>query len=197
MLALLLLLTAGGLGLATAASLRIGLGPWTRVGIGLAVGHVLLLWIPLLFGAAGDLDAQTAGRMAVAAQSAACLFWLVARRKSIAAQTHRLRAQLTGELARGDNRPLLIVGGAFTVLFAWLYHTHYLLPRADGLHSAGVTWGDLPIHLGLATRFLHADGFGPLEHPMFLNGRLTYPFLPDYSVATLTALGYEAQGGSA
>jgi hypothetical protein len=79
--------------------------------------------------------------------------------------------------------------GALLGLFGYLQYTHYLLPRADGLHSAGVTWSDLPIHLALASRFLHANGLARLEHPLFLGGPLSYPFLPDYLVAILSALG--------
>jgi hypothetical protein len=74
-------------------------------------------------------------------------------------------------------------------LIAYLHHTHYLVTRDDGLHSAGVTWGDLPIHFGLASRFLYADGLPQLEHPLHLGGALAYPFLPDYAAALLAAQG--------
>ncbi|MGD8858685.1 MAG: hypothetical protein PVI30_01645 [Myxococcales bacterium] len=187
MLACLLLLAATVLGMAAALGLRIPIGPFTRLGIAVALGQVPCCWTPLLISAAFDVPAATAGLAAtllLGAGAAATLAHPGGRRLMVA----HLRA-LSGAASARDHRPLLIVGASWCALLAYLMHTHYLRPAADGLHAAGVTWGDLPIHLGLVARFAASDGFAPLAHPLYLGAPLTYPFVPDHSTAVLTALG--------
>jgi hypothetical protein len=188
MIACLLMLGSSLLGVASTMGLRTPLGSFVRLGVGLAVGQALLLWVPLAIASALDASPTAAGTLACAAISAACV-GACARarlREALVRFGHELASALRAETAR----VAFATGTAFLALFAWLLHTHYLLPRADGLHSAGVTWGDLPIHLALAARFRAGPGFAAaLEHPLFLHGPLSYPFVPDHSVAVLEALG--------
>ena len=188
MLACLLLLTACLLGVLIAARLRLPVGPLTQVGIGTALGQVAMLWLPFLAALIGNLNARSAGLTALALQVVGCTALSFTRGRTPTAGLDFLRAQRES-LTRRSQRLPLICGACLLALFAWLLHTHYFESRPDGLYSAGVTWGDLPIHLALASRFLYAEGLPALEHPLFLNGPLTYPFLPDYSVAVLSALG--------
>jgi hypothetical protein len=185
MQACLLLLAASVLGVVI-APLR--LSGWTRFGVGLTLGQLLLVWLPFLLAATFNLDAQLAGLVAAILLVLACVAAaLVLRRRNFVLSAWC--AALLRALGAAPQRGLVTVACALLLLFTWLLHTHFLRPAADGLHSAGVAWGDLPLHLGLVARFLHADGLPPLEHPLFLHGPLAYPFLPDYSVAVLTALG--------
>ena len=184
MQACLLLSAASVLGVAITPTRLTG---WTRVGVGLTLGQQLLLWLPFLLAAAFDLDAELAGLSAAILLVLGCVvagLWM--RRRDVG-----LRAFCASLLAavHAAPRALLMVASALLLLFTWLLYTHFLRPLPDGLYSAGVTWGDLPMHLGLVARFLHAQGLPPLEHPLFLHGPLVYPFLPDYSVAVLSALG--------
>lgn len=184
MLACVLLTTASLLGLVIALKLEAPLSAWTRVGLGVAIGQVPLLWLPFALSATFDLSARAAGLWALALLgSAACVsaLWLTS-----GPDIRAFGADLRRELRAA--RPPALAVAALLCAIAWLMYTHYLLPRADGLHSAGVTWGDLPVHVALATRFRDAAGLARLEHPLIAYGPLAYPFLPDHSVAVLTAL---------
>lgn len=185
---MLLLACATGLGLSIAAALRLPLGGFARVGVGVAVGQLLVMWLPFSLALALDLGAAAAGLGASGLLVLSWLAWGLARRHD-PAPIAAWAAQLRAGLAAREQRPARLTGLALLGLLGWLHHTHYLVPRSDGLHSAGVTWGDLPIHLSLATRFLHADGLAQLEHPLYLGGPLGYPFLPDYAAAVLCAQG--------
>jgi hypothetical protein len=203
MLACLLLLAASALGVMIAvsvvggaAALRGGAGgsprssgAWTRLGLGLALGQVVLLWLPFLCARVFDLGARAAGLCALLAAALACGAAAVGSARGGRFSPRAALASLAREALDARNRASVATGIAFSVLFAWLLYTHDLLPRSDGLHSAGVTWGDLPMHLSLATRFLYWPSAPPLEHPLYLHGPLAYPFLADYGVAVLTALG--------
>ncbi|MDH5672437.1 MAG: hypothetical protein OEZ06_09835 [Myxococcales bacterium] len=188
MLALLFYLASTAAGTALALALRLPLGPWTRLGLGVVLGQLLMAWTPLLWALALDLDARSAGLVATATLAAAAALAALAS-KSLRAALNPLVRELQSGLAATRNRPALMASVLLLPLFAWLHHSHYLRPGPGGLHSAGVTWGDLPIHLGLASRFLHADGLPRLEHPLFLGGALHYPFVADYQAAVLSSLG--------
>jgi hypothetical protein len=189
----LLLLTATAIGLAVATAVRQPIGAAARVGLGIAVGQMLLLWLPFSLAIAFDLGATVAGLLASLLLVLASVPVIWALRRDRAPLT-RWRAELVAGVSDPRNRAALLTGLALLLLLAWLHHTHYLLPRADGLHSAGVTWGDLPIHVALATRFLYADGLATLEHPLYLGGSLSYTFLPDYAAGVLAALGLSLRG---
>jgi hypothetical protein len=186
-----LLYFATALGLLLAVKLEVELGPCTRVAAGVALGQVLLLWVPFLCACALRTGARDSGAIATALFAAAYVIGQL-RRSQRAALGALLRQARAGVAAR-ENRAIVLVAAGFAGLFAWLLHTHYFMPRADGLHSAGVTWGDLPMHAALVSRFAAADGAPSLEHPLFLGGPLTYPFLPDYSVAVLSELGWSSR----
>jgi hypothetical protein len=187
MLALLLIASATAAGTYMSARLRLEYGAWTRFAIGTAFAQLLLLFVPFYFAYAFDLGVRRAGVVALCVLGVAgAAGWIVDRREL----TSLLRELAATSVARRQ-RPIVAFGACFMALIAWLHYTHYLRPEVDGLHSAGVTWGDLPLHAGLASRFLKAEGLPALEHPLFFHGPLIYPFLPDYSVAVLAGLGLD------
>ena len=190
MLALLLLTAATFTGVCLALRLRLGRGAWAQLAIGSAVAQLLVLFVPFYFAYSFDCGAARAGQLATGLLVVLALAGGFALRRALGSW---LRALASG-LRAPEHRPLVATGAAWLALFAWLHHTHYLRPLPDGLHSAGVTWGDLVLHAGLASRFLKAEGLPVLEHPLFLHGPLIYPFLPDYSVAVLAALGLGLRG---
>ncbi len=75
-------------------------------------------------------------------------------------------------------------------LFAFLFSSHSLEVRPDGLYSAGYAWGDLAFHLGVVNYFLHGASFPPAY--VVFDSVLGYPFLADFSSAVL-ALGASLQ----
>ena len=186
---MLLLAGAALVGLVVASSVRLPLGAFARLGLGLALGQLLLLWLPFGLARAFDLNAAAAALVASFILVLGCGGVLARGWRDARRVLGSWATALQGGLGSRAHRSTVWTCGALLALFAWLLHTHYLSPGVNGLHSAGVTWGDLPIHFGLASRFLYADGLPALEHPLYLGGRLNYPFLPDYAAALLAAQG--------
>ncbi|MET0389542.1 MAG: hypothetical protein ABW321_26450, partial [Polyangiales bacterium] len=187
MLAIALLVSAALFGSHLSRALTVSFGASARAGVGLALGQGLQLWLPFLLAAAFGLSARAAGLAAlgVLASGVSVLAWV---QRSASARL-LWRDEWRKAWHTPGQRSVWVCSAAWLGLFVYLCHTHYLVPRVDGLHSAGVTWGDLPIHLALASHFAAADGLPPLEHPLIANGPLSYPFVPDYGLAVLTALG--------
>lgn len=182
MLALAFVLATTVVGLFAAASVRTALPGWARVGLGLAVGQGLLVWLPFLLSLAVGLHAGARLALLVVVGAAAGLLVRAIRSGGLAV---RVRAALADDPAA---RAVGALALGLTLLFAWLLHTHYLRPDGEGgLWTAGVCWGDLTIHAALATAFLER-GLTPLEHPFMAGAPLAYPFLPDHSVAVLASL---------
>ena len=75
------------------------------------------------------------------------------------------------------------------LLFSYMHWTHDLLTIEQGLSSAGDTWGDIALHLTLASNFAAENRFS-WQFPLFHAARLTYPFLLDFTTALLHRLGW-------
>jgi hypothetical protein len=102
------------------------------------------------------------------------------------------RALRNGIRGRAAWRPeyggLLIVLLLFAPFYLRLFATHLMQPGSDGIYSGGSTWYDLGFHLALTTSFLYGNNFPPVYTP-FPPAPLLYPFLPDFQVSALAALG--------
>jgi hypothetical protein len=83
---------------------------------------------------------------------------------------------------------LVIVLPLFAVFYLRLFFTHLMQPGNDGVYSGGSTSYDIGFHLALITSFLYGDNFPPLYTPL-PPAPLLYPFLPDFQVSVLGALG--------
>jgi hypothetical protein len=77
----------------------------------------------------------------------------------------------------------------FGWLFGMLLSSHMLLPKADGWHSAGSTWGDLAWHLSMLSNFAERGLSAVREDPIYPGVKLSYPFLPDLLSAGLVRCG--------
>jgi len=84
----------------------------------------------------------------------------------------------------GKKYKFLLLIAAVAALFAFLFNSHLLEPKADGTYSGGSTWGDLALHLSLINNFLASPNI-LLEYPVFAGQRLAYPFLTDFFTASL------------
>lgn len=84
------------------------------------------------------------------------------------------------------------LGAASIVLWliftGYLFSTHFFLPKAGGLDSAGSTWGDLGLHSTLINYFAQQQT-PSLDSPVYARENLTYPFLLDFYTALLVRTG--------
>ncbi|HEX3321739.1 MAG TPA: hypothetical protein VHR84_13615 [Terriglobales bacterium] len=85
--------------------------------------------------------------------------------------------------------PLLFTVLFFAVLFSHLLSTHMLQPKADGLYSAGTTWGDLAWHLSMISNFVQRGSAAVKENPIYPGTKLSYPFVPDLISAWMVKSG--------
>jgi hypothetical protein len=89
---------------------------------------------------------------------------------------------------RAEYGGLLIVLGLFAPIHIRLFSSHLIQPGPQGIYSAGSAWYDIGFHLALISSFLYGENFPPIYTP-FPPATLLYPFLPDFQIAALGALG--------
>jgi hypothetical protein len=87
-----------------------------------------------------------------------------------------------------DKRMWLTITIVSLVLFGWLFYTHMLQEKDGAYFSGGSTWGDLALHLSLATRFANQTQFS-WDFPIFHGAQLAYPFLIDFLSGMLYRFG--------
>lgn len=156
------------------------LRPMVRWWLGCSTGLLLLMWLPALwaFGLRFSVAAHVCALGCLALILGAA-YWLRDRRRSPA----RWDAE--------DGRTLrvwLAVILPLCVLGAVLQYTHVLRPEADGSYHVGqATYGDLNLHLGIATSLRNA-AFPP-EYSILPGTRLSYPFLGDSMSTSLLLFG--------
>ena len=147
-----------------------------RLMMGGVFALLLLLWLPALvsFPLGFTLLSQCIALVACAGIGAAA--YLYSRGKDL------LRTGLAEE--RGAFLVLLPLFALGTYLFL----THVLQPEGGALHSGQSTFGDLPLHLGLATS-IAAQGMFPPQYSILPGVAVGYPFLCDSISATFLTMG--------
>ncbi len=148
----------------------------TRLWLGLCAGLIEMMWLPALFAFAlrFTLAAQLLGLGTAAVLAALAQF--LSRRASRERRWTDMPAWL----------PLALVV-PFVILCGCLQYTHILRAGADGaLHVGQSTYGDLCLHLGIATSLRNA-AFPP-TYSLLPGALLGYPFLGD-SLVTSMLLG--------
>lgn len=176
MLGILLLIAFELCGLAIARSLFAGCAGAVRAWLGLCLGLVLMMWLPALFAFALRFTpaAQFCG-LGVAALVAALCLW------------RRPNLRDAGSPAP-PTRLICALVIPLTLFSAYLQYTHVLCPGADGtLYVGQSTYGDLCLHLGIATG-LDGASFPP-EYTILPGVMLGYPFLVDALSASMYQLG--------
>ena len=152
-----------------------------RIWLGLAIGLLLLTWLPSLFAFAVGftLTAQILAAVSALLAGGGCALILAARRKKGKQSSYRIGKDLMILLW---TIPILALCGA-------LLHTHILYPHKDGSLWVGqVTYGDLAMHLGFITSIAEQSLFPP-QYSIFPGHALNYPFLCETSGASLFQLG--------
>lgn len=183
MLAILILISALLLGFAVVRRLPLTLFWPESTALAAVIGLLFASWIPFLAVAAVGYDIG---------------LWLaVLLTLVLAAALWRPPTYLREEPLHFKERSgyalwfLLTIGSVW--LFAWAYQTHYLQIRPDGWYSSGDTWGDIALHLTLASNFAHQVGRLSLASPIFHGTQLTYPFLWDFLAGMLVRGGWTWQ----
>lgn len=176
------LLLAGFLlcGCVAAERLFGGLRAMTRVWLGLVLGLVMMMWLPSLwaFALRFSLAAQLLGLLTAGLIAFACVFFI--KRKPEWSKMRLDHSQPGLVLCAVLVVPLLIVS-------VYLFHTHILRPGENGLYVGQSTYGDLCLHLGIASGLQNASY--PPEYTLLPGTMLGYPFLSDALSASMMMLG--------
>jgi len=154
-------------------------GRQTRLWLGLTLGCGMLMWFPSLFAFAlgFTLAAQILGAALALALAAAALWGA------------RERRALPPDAAAGEPPLALVLGTVLplTIVMAYMQYTHTLLPVDGALHTGQSTYGDLNLHLGIATGLVNQAY--PPDYTILPGTPLGYPFLVDAASASLYMTG--------
>ncbi len=153
--------------------------PVVRVWLGLALGLMLEMWLPALCAFLWDFSL-------VAHWWAMVLLFLLTMGAFFVRDDRPFEPFTSRD--GGLVRLLLIVALPLTILGGYLQWTHTIMPGADGyLHVGQSTYGDLPLHLAIASSL--RDAAFPPEYSILPGVRLSYPFLADSLSTTFLMLG--------
>ncbi len=149
-----------------------------RLWFGLCLGLMLMMWLPALFAfAIGFTRRANLLGLACAAVAALALF-LCGRRRP------RAYVPFCGELPPYFVAALVI---PLLILSAYLQYTHTLRNVGGALHVGQSTYGDLCLHLGIATSLRNASF--PPDYSILPGALLGYPFLADSMVTSMLLFG--------
>lgn len=166
-------------GVVIARFLLPGRRPLVRVYLGLSLGVLLLMWLPVLWAYAVSFG-YTAHWLALgtlALLAGAAYF----------ARDRRAPMPFDGD-ERSAALRLLIMVVPLVILGGYLQYTHDIRPAADGSYHVGQsTYGDLSLHLAVATSIVGAKF--PLHNSLMLGATMAYPYLSDSIASTMLLLG--------
>lgn len=147
-----------------------------RLWLGLCAGLIMMMWLPTLFAffIRFTRTAQLCG-LGAAACLAGGAVWANRNKKREARST-----SMPGWLLPAIVLPLAILGG-------YLQYTHTLREIDGALWVGQSTYGDLCLHLGIATSLRNAAY--PPDYSLLPGALLGYPFLADSMVTTLLLFG--------
>lgn len=147
-----------------------------RLWLGLCAGLIMMMWLPTLFAFLLRFDraAQLLGLASAAAVAGVCAFTAKGQSRERRFTDMPLWLPLALVL------PLAILGG-------YLQYTHILRNVDGALHVGQSTYGDLCLHLGIATS-LRGAAYPP-DYSLLPNTLLGYPFLGDSMVTTMLLFG--------
>ena len=155
--------------------------PVKRVYIGLSLGVLLLMWLPVLWAYAFCFDFLSHGLAAVSLLGLCGLSYVFRDKRPAVPFDGRERRAL---------KTLLILVLPLAVLGGYLEYTHSIRLAADGsLHVGQSTYGDLSLHLAVATSIVGAKF--PLHNSLMLGATMAYPYLSDSIASTLILFGTE------
>lgn len=165
-------------GLVTSDALLRKKCPLVRLWIGLVGGLLIMMWLPTLYAFFMDFTctAQLAG-IATAALIAGCTAWTTRH-------SPRNNASFCGGMPVWL-LPALVL--PFALLSGYLQYSHILREVDGALHVGQSTYGDLCLHLGIATSAQNA--VYPPDYSILKGALLGYPFLSDTMVTSMLLFG--------
>jgi len=158
--------------------------PLPKLLLGSVTGSLLLTWLPILFSFFCGFT-LTAHILAL---------FITLPVPAIALRLYRLQRPFPESVRRFCTSLLqhIVFGGVlilFLLFWAYLLHTHTILPDSDGaLYTGQCTYGDMNMHLGFITSLARQGTFPP-DYSIMPGIKLSYPFLSDSISASLCVLG--------
>ena len=148
----------------------------TRAYLGLCLGLIMMMWLPSAWAFRFGFT--------VAAQ-----WWALGSALVLSTALFLLGRPWRGGRPRVVGMPgrLLLLAIPFVLLSFYLQYTHTLRPVDGALHVGQSTFGDLSLHLGIATGLRNAAY--PPEYTLLPGTMLGYPFLSDALVSTMLLFG--------
>ncbi len=155
------------------------LRPLLRVYVGLSLGVLLLMWLPVLWAYAVRFSYLAHWLAAGTLLLLVGLSWFFRDRRAARAFDEDEKKLLVG---------LVWLVVPLTILSGYLQYTHSIRPAADGSYHVGQsTYGDLSLHLAVTTSIVNAKF--PLENSLMLGATMAYPYLADSVASTMLMLG--------
>jgi len=153
----------------------------TRLWLGACAGLVLMMWLPTLCAYALRFDraAQLVGLGLCAGLAALCAW------RARGKPRQRRMTDMPAWLPLALVLPLAILAG-------YLQYTHTLRPVDGALNVGQSTYGDLCLHLGIATSLRGASY--PPDYSLLPGTLLGYPFLGDSMVTSMLLFGSGLSG---
>ncbi len=154
-------------------------GRMVRLWIGLCFGLGMLMWLPSLFAFPMNFTASAHWcALGTALIAAGSTFFLPAKREEYLSDASEPPVWL-----------VLTVMVPLTLIMAYMQYTHVIRPEAGAMMTGQSTYGDLNLHLGIATGLINAEY--PPEYTILPGTLLGYPFLMDAMSGSLYLMGME------
>lgn len=155
-----------------------------RLWLGLTAGLLMMMWLPSLFAYALRFTAaaQYAALGTAALLAALARFFLTEKPDPLALEGEK--KPFCGDMPAWLPIALVV---PLLILSIYLQYTHTLREVDGALHVGQSTYGDLCLHLGIATG-LQGSAYPP-EYTLIQDVLLGYPFLMDALSASMIALG--------
>ncbi len=163
------------MGLLTAWRLFARYGAITRAWLGLTLGLVMMMWFPALFAFFIDFTVMAQWLGFALSFVCAAAAWRFGR-----GQEAEVRPDVPWKL-------LVVLVVPLFLLSAYMQYTHTLREVGGALHVGQSTYGDLCLHLGIATG-LRGASFPP-TYTLIEGVELGYPFLSDALASSMLLFG--------
>ena len=156
--------------------LSLSRGEWLAAGA--VMGMVIMMWCTFLLV---NIFGYTVGLISTAVLMvfAICLLY------------NKKHIQITSdETPKNGLKAVVYWGGLLSIASMLIYfiQTHYLQVKDTGWYSSGYTWGDIALHMSLASTFAH-QAAPSLKFSLFEGSFLSYPFLIDFLTGMMVRLG--------
>ena len=163
------------------------LRPLLRAYLGLSLGVLLMMWLPMLWAYAARFSVAghglAAGTLLLLCGAA---FLARDRRSAVPFDEHEKQAL----------RWLICMVLPLALLSGYLQYTHSIRPASDGGYHVGQsTYGDLSLHLAVCTSMVGARF--PLHNSLMLGATRAYPYLSDSIASTMLLLGMDLSAAMA